>query len=354
MRERKDFLVKILPAISAGRLAVFRWGSSLSVIVATLTVSAQTNFCKAITSKTSVTLHGCMVVDSFNSLDPSHSTNGKYDAAKRLDGADIACVSDTLSVITDTGNTRVYGHFGTGPSGKVTLSGTASVGSIAWVNGGSRGIQPGCYANDLQLEIPDAVLPNITFSTLSQSSSRVGGTNYNYVLGTGNYKSSTALSLKGQNMCINGKVTIYLPSGLQISGQGYIYVAPGASLTIYLGGQSQMAGGGTINGSGFATNCSLIGLPTCTSIQYTGGSGFVGIIYAPNADVNVSGGGSQTLNFVGSLVAKTASVTGNYQFHYDQALCSNFQNRQSLSGQQARPCAPVAPSYLMLVHQETG
>ena len=164
--ERKHLLMKVLPAISVPQLV--RWGSLSVITLPTLTVSAQTNFCKAITSKTSAALHGCMVVDSFNSLDPSHSTNGKYDPAKRLDSADIACVSQTLSVITDTGNTRVYGHFGTGPSGKVTLSGTASVGSLAWVDGGSRGIQRGWYANDLQLQIPDAAQSSRAASSHSE------------------------------------------------------------------------------------------------------------------------------------------------------------------------------------------
>jgi hypothetical protein len=92
---------------------------------------AQTNLCKAILARKSVKLSGNMLVDSFNSMDPAHSTNGRYDSTKRQDGADIASVSDTVTVITDTGNTSVYGHLVTSPSGSVSISGNASVGSMA-------------------------------------------------------------------------------------------------------------------------------------------------------------------------------------------------------------------------------
>src|ERR1051325_1658667 len=95
------------------------------VIVALLGLAesgfAQTNLCKAILARKSVKLSGDMLVDSFNSSDPFHSTNGRYDPSKREDSADIASVSDTVTVITDTGNTRVYGHFATGPSGSVSI-----------------------------------------------------------------------------------------------------------------------------------------------------------------------------------------------------------------------------------------
>src|SRR5689334_22841256 len=122
---------------------------------------SQTNMCKAILARKSIKLNGDMLVDSFNSFDPTHSTNGRYDATKREDGADIASISDTVTVITDTGNTRVYGRFATGPSGSVTISGNASVGSIAWVDGGNRGIQAGWYLTNFQASVPDVVLPSV-------------------------------------------------------------------------------------------------------------------------------------------------------------------------------------------------
>ena len=279
----------------------------------------QPSFCRAVLARQKVTLSGTMLIDSFNSLDPNHSTNGQYDPAKRQDGGDVASVSDTVTVITDTGNTSVYGHLLTGPSGSVSISGNASVGSLAWVNGGNRGIQPGWYSNNFSAVIPDVSLPGLTFTTLKKTPGQVNGTNYNYVLTTGNYVSAN-FSLSG-SMCINGDVVLYFPSGLSITGQGFIYIAPGAKLTIYLGAPASLSGGGIVNGTGLAANCACFGLPSCSGFQYSGSSSFVGFLYAPEAAVTLSGGGSQILNFVGSLVANTARISGSCEFHFDQALC---------------------------------
>ncbi|HEV2208790.1 MAG TPA: Ig-like domain-containing protein [Verrucomicrobiae bacterium] len=278
-----------------------------------------TTYCRAVLAKQSVTLHGNMLIDSFNSLDPAQSTNGQYDPAKRGDAGDVASAGVGVNVITDTGNTSIYGHLLTSPSGTVTISGSASVGSIPWVDGGSRGIQPGWYSNNLQVAVPDVTLPGVSFANLHQTSGVVNGTNYNYVLTTGNYKSSN-FSLSG-SMCINGNVVLYFQNGLSVSGQGFIYIAPGASLTVYLGGQSTLSGQGTINGTGFVTNCVYFGLPTCSSMQFSGGSQFIGTIYAPEAAVTLTGGGGQVSNFSGAVVANTVSLTGTYQFHFDQSLC---------------------------------
>ena len=201
-------------SISDFHRAYKRQAAAFAVITVMLLMGlgalAQTNFCKAILAKTSITLSGNMLVDSFNSMEPSHSTNGRYDPSKREDGADIGSISDAVTVITDNGNTSVYGHFATGPAGKAVINGNASVGSLSWVDGGNRGIQPGWYITNLQAVVPDATLPNITFSNFKQTSGTVNGTNYSYVLTSGNYQSASSLTLGG-NMCINGNV-IALPS----------------------------------------------------------------------------------------------------------------------------------------------
>jgi hypothetical protein len=165
----------------------------------------------------------------------------------------------------------------------------------------------------------------VVFSSLHPNSGTVNGTNYNYVLTTGNYQASS-VSLSTKTMCINGNVILYFPNGLSISGQSFIYIAPGATLKAYLGGSSTLSGQGTVNGSGFAVNCSYIGLPSCISLQNSGSSDFIGTIYAPEAAVALSGGDSQLVNFAGAVVANTVSVSGSYQFHFDQALCGECQS----------------------------
>jgi hypothetical protein len=75
-----------------------------------------------------------------------------------------------------------------------------------------------------------------------------------------------------------------------------------------------------VNGSLNATNFTYLGLPGNTSISYSGNTSFIGTIYAPEADLSMSGGGSTTVNFVGSAVARSASISGHYAFHYDESL----------------------------------
>jgi hypothetical protein len=53
---------------------------------------------------------------------------------------------------------------------------------------------------------------------------------------------------------------------------------------------------------------------------FTGNAGYNGIIYAPNADMSLSGGGNNTLDFCGMSVTRNVSLNGHYNFHYDEAL----------------------------------
>jgi hypothetical protein len=43
-------------------------------------------------------------------------------------------------------------------------------------------------------------------------------------------------------------------------------------------------------------------------------------MYFPEADFQLSGGGSGILDFVGSSVTKTVQMNGHYHFHFDEAL----------------------------------
>ena len=287
--------------------------------------AAQTNFCKAILAKGEIVLNGGVLIDSFNSLDPARSTNGRYDPAKRKDSGDIASTSDSVRTITETGSGKVYGHVATGPNGTVVTTGNASMGSMAWVDGGNRGVQPGWYTNNLNVSIPDVQLPGVNFVSMPATGGTVNGTNYTYVLNAGNYRRSSSFTMSGsQKMAIRGRVVLYFTGSFHISGSAFVYITPGSSLTLYLAGDSQLSGGGIVNGTGFATNCAYFGLPSCVNIDNTGSSDFTGTIYAPQADVKLSGGGSAVANFVGAVVAKSVTMTGNYRFHYDESLCGNF------------------------------
>jgi hypothetical protein len=54
---------------------------------------------------------------------------------------------------------------------------------------------------------------------------------------------------------------------------------------------------------------------------------FAGVVYAPNADVSMGGGGNNTYDFVGSVVAQSLGLNGRFNIHYDENLMRIGPNR---------------------------
>jgi choice-of-anchor A domain-containing protein len=94
-------------------------------------------------TKGNLMMNGGTSIDSFDSQDPAYNTLGRYDAAKNKDGAYVASVFGNLTTEV------VYGSAGTGPTGTAT----GTIGDEAWV-ASNTGIQPGKYANDVNLAFP--------------------------------------------------------------------------------------------------------------------------------------------------------------------------------------------------------
>ena len=91
-----------------------------------------------------------------------------------------------------------------------------------------------------------------------------------------------------------------------------------------------MTGNGTLNNvtldSGRAKNLIYYGLPGVTSITYNGSTTFTGVIYAPEANLTLNGGGSGS-GFIGACVVKNINVNGIYAFHFDEDLLNRGPGR---------------------------
>jgi hypothetical protein len=77
-----------------------------------------------------------------------------------------------------------------------------------------------------------------------------------------------------------------------------------------------LSGQCVINPTAIPANCMIYGLPTCTSMKYSGTAAAFCRLYAPNADLVVTG----DFDFSGSAVGKTVTLSGTANFHYDEAL----------------------------------
>lgn len=156
-----------------------------------------------------------------------------------------------------------------------------------------------------------------TGAFFTPSGGNVGGTNYAYVLGAGSYATAGKFTLSGGGTAIiTGKAVLYVPGDFTMSGSSYLWILPGASLKIYVGGKFTVSGGGIVNGTSVAADLTVLGLNSCTSCTYSGDSSFIGTINTPNAVVTVSGGS----DFYGAMLGKTVTVSGGGGVHYDEAL----------------------------------
>jgi hypothetical protein len=286
-----------------------------------VTTSRMPLFNKAMAADGLINLMGNNIVtDSFDSSDPYGSVNGRYHVSVRRANGDVATNGDLVNV----GNADIYGAVSTGPGGTNSVNSNGAVGDLAWHAAGNPGIQPGYSTDDMNVDFPDRLAP---FTVgLPPMGDTVDGTNYLYVLSGMNAEYSMgSLSLSGNgsgnSLLVRGDVTLYVAGNVSISGSAGIVIEEGARLRLYVAGASTSVGGhGVINTSGNAANFSYYGLPTNTSVSFSGSGNFVGTIYAPAAALRLGGGGNTTYNFVGATVSKTVHMNGHFQFHYDEAL----------------------------------
>lgn len=284
-----------------------------------VTVARNGLFRKGMVARGTIDLMGNNIMtDSFDSMDPAYSTDGRYDDDKAKDNGDVA-TNSTITNSFSVGNANIFGHVATGPGGNVIVGPNGAVGSQAWLNGGNKGIEPGYFTDDMNVDFP-AVTPPFTSATTPGSGS-VGGTNYTLVLGNGNY-SLTTLSMGGQNkMIVNGNAILYVSGDATMGGQSYIYIATNASLNLYVNGASaSLAGNGIMNVNANATNFMYWGTTNNTSLAMSGNAAFTGTIYAPEAAFTLGGGGSTDYDFVGASVTASVKMNGHFKFHYDENI----------------------------------
>lgn len=277
-------------------------------------------FAKGMVAKGAIDLSGNKVkTDSYDSSDPNYSTSGQYDPAKNKDGGDVATNSSVIDSL-NVWNAEIYGKASTGPGGNVKLGSNGSVGSKAWHASGKNGIEPGWSKDDMNVYFPDVKRP-WTGPVFPPLPGTLAGTNYTYLLADGNYEMED-LKLSGdQILHVTGNAVLLVTDEISITGNAKISLAPGASLQIFMEGQTAFIGGnGLANSSGLAGNFSYWGLPSNKTVSIAGNGAFAGTVYAPQAALTLGGGGSNTYDFMGASVSNSVKLNGHYNFHYDESL----------------------------------
>jgi hypothetical protein len=159
-----------------------------------------------------------------------------------------------------------------------------------------------------------------TYSLSATNSAMVTNT-YSSILSADRYEVSNLRMSGTDKILVTGtNVTLYIRHDFEMTGQSQIDVAPGASIRFITEGDVNLSGQGIINYNLDASKYSIYGMPTTHSIAISGNAAFTGVIYAPDADVTMSGGGSTVYDIVGAIISKTANLNGHFHFHYDEAL----------------------------------
>jgi hypothetical protein len=249
-----------------------------------------------------LSLKGQPTIDSFNS-NPTNSPTGPwltYSSAISAANTTVVVKSGTI----DLGNGLVKGNVNLGP-GVAPPPASQVTGAI----------NTGYTENFVMPAYPAAAGLSRSYSLGSSIPAQLpvaghlpaaDGRYYYFVSGTtiGNVTIAA-----GTNVTLVGTST-----GL---GSG-VNIATGATLAIYMDGVINASSQGSLNNSNWAGALQIF---TSTSAECTisGNGELRASVYAPNAALKASGGGSSG-SVVGSFVAKTIVATGQMSFRYDEAL----------------------------------
>ena len=264
--------------------------------------------------------------DSFDSTDPNCSTNGLYYGPRRRAGGDIIANGGITNSAVSVGNAQVAGHIFAPAWVWVAIGPYGSVGDLMWITN-QTGIKPGWWRNDVSVSFPDVVLPPGPWTTVGPATpsglggpGTVNGTAYGHVFTVGGYFSVTdsGAIYVGTNTSVQILTSNSLPTTIYVAGTD----AGAGRLRIFLAASTATIRATHVSQSGRAINLQFYGLASCTTLTYTGTGDFAGLIYAPQADFHLAGGGSSSANLFGSFLTKTLSVNGQYNFHADESLAA--------------------------------
>jgi len=246
-----------------------------------------------------------VAADSFNSSNPALSSNGQYVSNKTSTNGNVGSVYGPV----DFGNHSISGNLYLGPSAASAVAPSQVSGSIN---------------TDFNVSFPDVVLPTTLW--LPASTTTIGGTTGYDFTTSGDYSINTSSDIlvePGVTVRLRVDTTTFNPSNVHILSTDGV---SGTLILYQVSGTASMSGSVTVD-SGRARNFYYYGLPGVTGITYGGNSSFIGVVYAPEANLTLNGGGNNN-GLIGASVTKSIiAMNGHYNFHFDEDLLSSGPTR---------------------------
>jgi len=270
------------------------FGRNSDVQEALLSTGSSPYFTAGTFVRENITVSGSHFFDSYD------SSKGDYYSTVSTTGGDVRTNSAATSALVFNGYADVRGNIiaGTGGSSSATLR----------TNGVIN------YQKFATAAPTDFSFPNPTVGT-SKGSFKVSAYNV-LTLPPGTYDS---IDIKGASVITLTDGDYVIKGTLDIGASANIKIAQGSKVRIYVLGESMdFSGSCFTNNTQIPGNLLLFGGPNCTSVSMSGyGNQYVGL-YAPNADLKISG----SMDLYGALVGKSLDLSGYSFFHYDRALGS--------------------------------
>lgn len=276
----------------------------------------------ALMAKEGISLGALTQVDSFNSTNALYSTNGRYDPTKALASGNIYSASGAIVV----SNAAVRGVIRLGTSVTNVLYGTALVGDASWAG---PGIQPNHVVSNFSRVFPSITAPPAVGLSPSATDQVIGGVLYQYVFNGGGISfPPTTFVVPGFTRPIyvssNSNVRLLITGDVNLPSNGNnCVIEPGARAEIFmLSTTFNLRQYSIENRNNSPASLIYYGTDANTDIRFGDGCAFNGLVYAPNAVINIRAAlpAVQFLDVTGIILGRTISSGKAVNFHADQAL----------------------------------
>lgn len=253
-------------------------------------------------------------------MDSYNSANGSYSVSNRGSEIRVSTVSIETDAI-DIGNANIFGYVAVG----ATLA-PGQTGSDV-IDVGKNGTISSY--GEAQIVQEDRILTDYYASFPSRSSPSVSSAwefpNSGTITTSGTYYVDGDWSLGGNSGALaiapNTDVILVVTGELNLTGKATLTLDTDATLKIFVEGDVSIGGNGVLNSSN-PENLEVIGTNTNEGVQtikISGNGQLSATVYAPNANVELKGGGNSGRVY-GAVVAYDAKLVGNSHFSFDEAL----------------------------------
>ena len=253
-------------------------------------------------------------------MDSYSSAIGPYSNSNKGSEIRVSTVSIETDAI-DIGNANIFGYVAVGATLAPGQTGSdlIDVGKNGTISsyGESQIVQEDRIMTDYYASFPNRSAPSVSSGWEFPSSGTITTSGTYYVDGDWSLGGSS-----GALVIASGIDVILVVTGtFELKGNATLTLDTDATLKLFVEGDVSIGGNGILNSSN-PENLEVIGTNTNEGVQtikINGNGQLSATVYAPNANVELKGGGSSGRVY-GAVVAYDASLVGNSHFSFDEAL----------------------------------